>query len=96
MASQGGVDESDSEIVSALRALVDVVASDVSALDAETLIAGAQHAEHVRDGAPNIAGRLLAELHDRGYSWPEISRLTGISQSTAFRRADPFLPPGEA
>jgi hypothetical protein len=84
---------SDAEIVFALRALADALASDVTDLEAETLVAGAQQAERLRESAPDIAGRLLAELHDRGHSWPEISRMTGISQSTAFRRADPFLAP---
>jgi hypothetical protein len=93
VASQGDR-ESNAEIVSALRALADALTSDVTGLEVETLVAGAQQAERLRDSAPDIAGRLLAELHARGHSWPEISRMTGISQTTVFRRADPFLPPG--
>lgn len=84
----------DAESVAALRELADTLTSDVTALEAEALVAGARHAERLRTSSADIAGRLLAELHERGYSWPEISRMTGISQSTAFRRADPFLPPG--
>jgi hypothetical protein len=47
------------------------------------------------DHEPGHAGREyppLATLHDlHGLSWPMISRLTGISQSTAHRRAQPYL-----
>ncbi|GAA1312006.1 hypothetical protein GCM10009610_30400 [Pseudonocardia xinjiangensis] len=38
------------------------------------------------------SGRVLAALHDvHGLSWPAIARLTDIPQSTAHRRAQPYL-----
>jgi hypothetical protein len=37
------------------------------------------------------SGRLLAELYRHGHSWPELVRLTGLSQGTIWRRAQPFL-----
>jgi hypothetical protein len=41
------------------------------------------------------SGRLLAALHDtHELSWPAIARLTGIPQSTAHRRAQPYLTAG--
>lgn len=66
---------------------------DVSTLEDQELIEGARQAEaviadHVMEAA---SGRLLAELYRRGHSWPELVRLTGLSQGTIWRRAQPFL-----
>jgi hypothetical protein len=65
----------------------------LSSLGEADLIKGAQLAEELRVSSVEYSGRILAELHRRGHSWPQIARMTGISQSTCFRRADPFLPP---
>ena len=83
----------DAEIVSALRALAAALHSGLSEVDTDDLVSGAQHSERLRAETPGLTGRLLAELHRRGHSWPVIARMTGISQSTAFRRADPYLGP---
>lgn len=64
---------------------------DLSEASDEELISGIQQAETVYSAAPMWSGRLLAALHRSGKSWPEISRLTGVSQTTAFRRAKDFL-----
>jgi hypothetical protein len=74
-----------------LANLARLLAEDLSSLNEDDLVVGAQQAEQIRDRAPEYSGKLLAELHRRGHSWPQIARITGISQSTAFRRADPYL-----
>jgi DNA repair protein RadC len=56
------------------------------------LIAAIRKVESDRDESLRLSGRLLAALHDlHGLSWPQIAKLTGISQSTAHRRAQPYL-----
>jgi hypothetical protein len=37
------------------------------------------------------SGRAIVALHRQGESWPEISRLTGLSRTTLLRRAQPYL-----
>jgi DNA-directed RNA polymerase specialized sigma24 family protein len=60
------------------------------------LIAAVRRVESDRAESLQLSGRLLAALHDvHGLSWPAIARLTGISQSTAHRRAQPYLTVGE-
>jgi hypothetical protein len=44
----------------------------------------------LKDG-PAKTGRAAALLHEQGFSWPAISRLTGIPMSTLYRRAQPFI-----
>lgn len=61
-------------------------------LSREELIAAVRMLEAERAESLNRSGRMLAELHDRhGLSWPAIADVTGISQTTAYRRATPFL-----
>jgi hypothetical protein len=56
--------------------------------------AAARRVEATRDDTLHWSGRLLAALHDTHHlSWPAIARLTGIPQSTAHRRAQPYLTP---
>jgi hypothetical protein len=56
------------------------------------LVAAVRKVESDREESLRLSGRLLATLHDvHGLSWPLIARLTGISQSTAHRRAQPYL-----
>ena len=68
-----------------------LLASDLSKLSAEELIEAIRHAETVKKSAPEWSGRLIAALHRSGRSWPQIAELTGVSQTTAFRRAEPYL-----
>lgn len=75
----------------ALAELATLLAADLTTLDEQDLAAGARRAETVRDAPRRASGRLLAELHRRGHSWPQIARLTGLTQGTVWRRADPFL-----
>jgi hypothetical protein len=80
--------------VSAERAgdLARLLAGDLSALSQDELIAAARRVEATRDETLRWSGRLLAALHDtHNLSWPAIARLTGIPQSTAHRRAQPYL-----
>jgi hypothetical protein len=72
-----------------------LLAGDLSALSQDELIATARRVEATRDDTLQWSGRLLAALHDvHGLSWPAIARLTGIPQSTAHRRAQPYLTAG--
>ena len=75
----------------ALAELATLLSADLAILEEQDLAAGARRAEAVRDAPRRASGRLLAELHRRGHSWPQIARLTGLTQGTVWRRADPFL-----
>lgn len=55
----------------------------------ETLIAAARETYSRRQVNTEAGGRVLLELHDRGMSWREISRVTGIPYRTAYRWAEP-------
>jgi hypothetical protein len=75
--------------------LARLLAGDLSALSQDELIAATKRVEATRDDTLQWSGRLLAALHDtHELSWPAIARLTGISQSTAHRRAQPYLTAG--
>lgn len=78
----------------ALTNLYELLARDLSKVDLDELVTGAKDAEQTRAAAMEWTGRLLAELSRRGKSWPQIARLTGIPQATAYRRAAPFLGNG--
>jgi hypothetical protein len=82
------VDGDDDSAESELRKLL---RSDMSTLDDQELIAGIRSVEEDRDVTLVISGRMLAELHRRGHSWPQISRMTGVSQTTCWRRAEMYL-----
>lgn len=76
--------------------LAQLAAGDVSALSEDQLILAIQRSEEVRKAGRERTGRLLAELYRRGaLSWPAISRMTGIRQTTAYELASAFLPPDE-
>lgn len=75
--------------------LARLLAGDLTALSQDELIAAARRVEATRDETLQWSGRVLATLHDRHrLSWPAIARLTGIPQSTAHRRAQPYLTAG--
>jgi len=76
------------------RALIDLeqlLASDLTKSDMETLIKGVQQAEHVYDEAQKWSGQLVAELKRRGLSWPVLAKMTGVPQTNLTRRARPYL-----
>jgi hypothetical protein len=65
---------------------------DPDDLSREELVAEVRRVESERAESLNLSGRLLAALHDQhGLSWPVIARLTGITQTTAHRRAQEYL-----
>jgi hypothetical protein len=67
---------------------------DVNGLSDDELVAAIRAAEVARKAGRERTGRLLAELHRRGrFSWPAVARRTGISQTTAYDLAQPFLTP---
>jgi hypothetical protein len=57
------------------------------------LLAAVRQAERIRAISRERTGRLLAEMHARGKSWPQIARETGIRQTTAYGWAQPYLAP---
>ena len=68
----------------------------MAALTDEQLVEAIARSEEVRRRGRARTGRLLAELHRRGQlSWPAISRLTGIRQTTAYELAQPYLAPDD-
>jgi hypothetical protein len=76
--------------------LVKLATGDVTALTEDQLIAAIQWSEEIRKTGRQRTGRLLAELYKRGrVSCPEISRLTGVRQTTAYELAQPHLSPDE-
>lgn len=81
------------EETTALQNLTDLLASDLTAADEETLLAGVRDAEMTFDNAQSWSGRLIAELRARDPqpSWPALERLTGVPKGTLIRRAAPFL-----
>jgi hypothetical protein len=76
----------------ALSNLAALLARDLSRVDPDELAQGIKDAELAGDQAPQWSGRLIAALHVHGKkSWSQISNMTGLSQTTAFRRARPFM-----
>lgn len=80
-----------SEESRALTNLAALLARDLSEVDPLQLAQGVKDAELTGDQAPGWSGRLLAALHVQLESWSKVAELTGVSQTTAFRRAKPFL-----
>jgi hypothetical protein len=68
-----------------------LLAGPVNGLSDEQLVEAIRQAEQIRAASRERTGRLLAELHARGKSWPAIARETGIRQTTAYDWAQPFL-----
>jgi len=71
------------------------LARPVGGLSNDQLIDAIRQAEQIRNASRERTGRLLAELHTRGLSWPRIARETGIRQTTAYDWAQPFLKPDD-
>ena len=68
-------------------------AAEIAGLTDDELVTAIQQSEELRRVGRERTGRLLAELHRRGVlSWPAISRLTGIRQTTAYELAQPYMP----
>ena len=76
--------------------LADLLSRDLSTVPDEELVAGIRDAEATRDRATEWSGRLIAELHRRKDSWRVVREMTGLTQGTAGRRAEPYrTPPAE-
>lgn len=71
--------------------LEQLLASDLTKSDLETLIKGVQQAERVYDEAQQWSGQLVAELKRRGLSWPVLAKMTGLPQTNLARRGRPYL-----
>lgn len=44
-----------------------------------------------RQARKDAEGRAAVELHRRGWTWEKIGAVLGVSQSTAYRWAQPYL-----
>jgi hypothetical protein len=73
--------------------LARLLAVPVDGLTDAELLAAVRQAERIRTISRERTGRLLAEMHARGMSWPQIARETGIRQTTAYGWAQPYLAP---
>lgn len=79
------------EETTALQNLTDLLASDLTKADLETLIAGVRDAEAAFDNAQRWSGQLIVEIRQRfDLSWPAMSRLTGVPHPTLIRRAQQY------
>jgi hypothetical protein len=76
-----------------LDGLARLLAVPVDGLTDAELLAAVRQAERIRAISRERTGRLLAEMHARGKSWPQIARETGIRQTTAYGWAQPYLAP---
>jgi DNA-directed RNA polymerase specialized sigma24 family protein len=66
--------------------------SDLDGFTRDELVAAVRRVESDRQESIRLSGQMLAALHDtHGLSWPAIAKLTGITQSTAHRRAQRYL-----
>jgi hypothetical protein len=83
-------------VVDDLDGVARLLAVPVDGLSDAELLAAVQQAERIRSASRERTGRLLAEMHARGKSWPQISRETGIRQTTAYGWAQPYLTEGDS
>lgn len=72
------------------------LAGPVDGLTDIELLDAVRQTERIRTASRERSGRLLAELHARGMSWPAIARETRIRQTTAYGWAQHYLPPDES
>lgn len=68
--------------------LSELLASDLSKVDDETLVAGLYDAEKTADDAVDWSGRIVSALKER-YSWSKLVELTGMSQTRLHNRMHP-------
>lgn len=68
-----------------------LLAAPVSGLSQDGLIEAVGESEKIRLAARERTGRLLAELHSRGLSWPAIAKATGMRQTTAYDIGRPYV-----
>lgn len=74
-----------------MASLAELLLRDLSQADRDELVRGVKHAEMIRDAAPAWSGRFIAMLRRQDLTWSEIVKLTGLPQTTAYSRAEPFL-----
>lgn len=71
--------------------LQELLARDLSKVDAEELVAGIRDAELTYRKSQEWSGRLVAEMKRRDVSWSQLVALTGVAQTTLTRRARDYL-----
>jgi len=74
-----------------LDALARLLTAPVGDMSDDDLRSAVQQSERIREASRRRTGRLLAEMHSRGMSWPAIARTTGIRQTTAYDWARIYL-----
>lgn len=67
--------------------LAHLLSKDLASLDVEEIAAGIRDAELTGDQAPRWSTQLIRELRRREVSWSTLVRLTGLPQTTLWRRA---------
>lgn len=75
----------------ALMNLSELLKRDLSEASREEIVEGIRQVEMLEEARLAWSGRLIAILHRQGTSWSEIVKLTGLAQTTAYRRAQPYL-----
>jgi hypothetical protein len=75
----------------ALTNLNDLLSRDLSQVEPDQLAQGVKDAETTGDCYTEWSGRLIAALYHQGRSWSQIAEMTGVRQTTAYRRAQPYL-----
>lgn len=71
-----------------MKNLADLLAKDLKSVDTDELLAGVRDAETTGDQILGWSSQLIQELRNRGISWSVLVRLTGIPQTTLWRRAN--------
>ncbi len=71
-----------------LSNLADLLASDLTEVDDETLVGGLRDAEGLATDARNWSGLIVSELKRR-HSWTRVVELTGLKQTTLHNRMHP-------
>lgn len=71
--------------------LQELLARDLSKVDAEEIVAGIKDAELTFRMSQEWSGRLVAEMKRRDVSWSQLVALTGLAQTTLTRRAKDYM-----
>lgn len=71
--------------------LANLLAQDLSKISPDLLAQGVKDAETAGKEGPDWSGRLIAAMHRQAMSWSQIAAMTGLPQTTAYRRAEKYM-----
>lgn len=74
-----------------MQNLQQLLAGDLTTAELDAILGGIRDAELTLDRAQEWSGRLIAELKRRDVSWSQLVEMTGLPQTTLWRRAQPYL-----